>query len=192
MLDARRVRRRTRRTERPVSIAIDDRPDSTNEQKSRDGREADEPRSGDLRFYLERSSKIVDAPSIGPRMAERLNRIGIITAGDLLTAKAADVAGRLRHRRVDADTVLGWQHQITLVCRIPMLRGHDAQLLVAAGVTTPEQVAEQDPEELFSEIDAIARSSEGKRIIRGGKLPDQDEVTYWVENARQRRPLRAA
>ena len=102
------------------------------------------------------------------------------------------VASQLDHRRVDADTVLQWQQQAALVCRVPMLRGHDAQLLVAAEVTTPEELAEYDAEELFGIVDPIARSSEGKRIIRGGKLPDLEEVTDWINFGNQHRELVAA
>jgi hypothetical protein len=125
-------------------------------------------------------------------MAERLNTIGIYTVDDLLNADNETVAAELDHRRVDADTVLQWQQQATLVCRVPMLRGHDAQLLVAAEVTTAEELAEYDAGDLFGIIDPIARSSEGKRIIRGGKLPDLEEVSDWISYGGQHRELIAA
>lgn len=160
------------------------------EREPRQRRESDSER--ELRFYLQRDSPVVDAPSIGARMAERLNGIGIYTVEDLLQADPETVAAELAHRRVDADTVLQWQLQSTLVCRVPMLRGHDAQLLVAAEVTTPEELADQDAEELLGIIDPIAKSSEGKRIVRGGKLPDFEEVTQWIAFAQHHRELRAA
>jgi hypothetical protein len=125
-------------------------------------------------------------------MAERLGAVGIYTVDDLLGADPDTVASELDHRRVDSDTVLEWQQQATLVCCVPMLRGHDAQLLVAAEITTPEKLAVADAEELFGIIDPIARSSEGKRIVRGGKLPDLEEVTDWIHYAQHHRELRAA
>ncbi|MCM2374084.1 DUF4332 domain-containing protein [Aporhodopirellula aestuarii] len=145
-----------------------------------------------LKFYLERASDVVDAPSIGPRMAERLNKIGIETVDDLLNADPAEVAAGLKNRRIDESTVLEWQQQATLVCRVPMMRGHDAQFLVAAGVTTPEELADCDPVSLFATVEAIANSNEGKRIVRGGKAPDLEEVTEWIEFAADHRPLKAA
>ena len=145
-----------------------------------------------LRFYLERGDDVVDAPSIGPRMAERLNKIGVVTVDDLLNADAADIAESLNHRRIETDTVIQWQQQTTLVCRVPMLRGHDAQFLVAAGVTTAEDLAKCEAAELFELVDAVAQSTEGKRIARGGALPDLVEVSQWIECATQHRPLRAA
>ena len=115
-----------------------------------------------------------------------------MTVDDLFTADADAVAEQLDHRRVDADLVRQWQAQATLVCRVPMLRGHDAQFLVAAGVTTPEELAVQDVATLFPIVDEIARGSEGKRIVRGGKLPDREEVTEWIGYAAHQRLLRAA
>ena len=125
-------------------------------------------------------------------MAERLNKIGIYTVDDLLNLDAESIAGQLNHRRIDAETVLAWQQQTTLVCRVPMMRGHDAQFLVAADVTTPEELAVSNPVSLFAKVDEIAHSSEGKRIVRGGKLPDLEEVTEWIAYANQNRSLDAA
>ena len=146
----------------------------------------------EMRFYLQRNSPIVDAPSIGARMGERLEAIGIHTVNDLLEADAESIASALDHRRIDASTIMTWQQQATLVCRIPLLRGHDAQLLVAAEVTTPEEVAAYDPNELFALIKPISKSSEGKRILRGGKLPDLEEMNEWISQAQQNRALVAA
>ncbi|WP_442506281.1 DUF4332 domain-containing protein [Novipirellula sp. SH528] len=156
--------------------------------KSREPRETET----ELRFYLQRDNPIVDAPSIGPRMADRLSKIGIHTVDDLLNANPDRVAEKLGNRRIEGDTVLAWQQQATLVCRIPMLRGHDAQLLVAAEITSPEDLATQETEELFSRVDPISRSREGKRIIRGGSLPDREEISEWISNAKVNRELLAA
>jgi thiamine monophosphate kinase len=125
-------------------------------------------------------------------MAERLEAIEIHTVNDLLTADPDTVAAELDHRRVDSDVVLQWQQQAELVCRVPMLRGHDAQLLVIAEVTTPEELAAADAEELFELIDPISRSSEGSRVLRGGKLPDLEEVSGWIHYAQHTRELVAA
>ena len=60
------------------------------------------------------------------------------------------------------------------------------------GILTPEDLAEWDAEELFQIIDPIARSKEGKRILRGGNLPDLEEVTNWINFAQHHRKLQAA
>ena len=125
-------------------------------------------------------------------MADRLQATGIETVNDLLNADPETLAAELDHRRADADTILQWQQQATLVCCVPMLRGHDAQFLVAAEVTTAEELSTTDAEDLFGIVDLIARSNEGKRIARGGKLPDLEEVTQWINFAQHQRSLQAA
>ncbi|MEZ6088546.1 MAG: DUF4332 domain-containing protein [Pirellulaceae bacterium] len=145
-----------------------------------------------LRYYLGKESAIVDAPSIGSRTAERLEGLGIYTVRDLLNADPSVVAEKLDHRRIDADTVLAWQQQARLMCTSPMLRGHDVQLLVAAGVTSVEQLAQCDAEWLLAEVKPIARSDEGKRILRGAQAPDLAEVNDWIAWACQREGVVAA
>jgi len=144
------------------------------------------------RFYLERKSPIVDAPTIGPRTAHKLEKLGLYTVDDLLNADPEAIAEQLGNRRINGEDVLAWQQQASLVCRIPMLRGHDAQLLVAAGIHEPEQVAQSEAKSLLTQIDAVVESSEGRRILRGSEPPDLQEIQEWIEYAGHHRELRAA
>lgn len=149
---------------------------------------------GDTRqkFYLELASPVVDAPSIGPRLAERLEKLGILSVDQLLAANAESLADKLNMRRVDAATIRSWQEQSRMVCRIPNLRGHDAQLLVACNLNSPEELAAMNAASVLSQVMVIVESSEGQRILRGGKQPDLEEVTDWIRWAGQSRSLNAA
>ena len=144
------------------------------------------------RFYLNLADPVVDAPTIGPAMAERLHKIGIRTVDDLLRADAASIVARLKHRRTKVDDVKAWQSQSTLVCRVPQLRGHDAQILVAVAYTEAEQVAAASPAQLYAAVKPFAQSKEGQRIIRNMTPPDLAEVTDWITWARESRSLQAA
>lgn len=144
------------------------------------------------RFYLELSDNVESAPTIGPKTAERLENIGIFSVSDLLEGDADWIAESLNHRRIKADDVRNWQQQAMLVCQVPNLRGHDAQLLVACNVTTAEELAEADPDSLFSVIGPFAESKDGQKILRGANEPDLDEVRNWVAWAQVHRPLRSA
>ncbi len=144
------------------------------------------------KFYLELASPVVDAPSIGPRLAERIAKSGIHTVAQLLAANAEGLADKLNMRRVDATTIRDWQEQARLVCRIPNLRGHDAQLLVACNLTSPEELAAMNASSVLSQVLVIAESPEGQRILRGGKQPDLEEVSDWIRWASQSRSLHAA
>ncbi len=152
----------------------------------------DREESARLKFYLELSSPVVDAPSIGPRMATRLEKFGIFTVDQLFAANADSLADKLNLRRIDAETIRAWQEQSRLVCRIPNLRGHDAQLLVACNLTSPEELATLNPASVLAQVLVVAESVDGQRILRGSKQPDLAEVHDWIAWASQSRSLHAA
>ncbi len=149
-------------------------------------------RSGGLRFFLNRASSIEKAPSIGPRTVQMLEAIGIRTVEDLMNMTADRISEKLSHRRMTPQVIQQWQHQSRLMCQIPELRGHDAQILVACGITTPEALAGQNPANLLAIVEPFSDSSEGERIIRDGRKPDLAEVTEWVQWAANARAFKAA
>lgn len=144
------------------------------------------------RFYLNRSDDVEAAPSIGPRTAQRLTAAGIYTVDDLLKASPDEVAEKLGNRRINADVIALWQSQARLMCQVPELRGHDVQILVACGITEADQLSSKRPADLYSIVAPFSETSEGERIIRGGKKPDLEEVTDWISCAQNARPLKAA
>lgn len=133
------------------------------------------------RYYLTPSDDVVDGPSIGTKTAKRLLKIGITTVQDLLDCKPEEVAQQLRVRHIDADTIEDWQDQASLVCSIPNLRGHDAQILVACGFTTREAIRTASVGEILAAAINFANGSEGKRILRSSSPPDKDEIEDWIE-----------
>lgn len=144
------------------------------------------------RFYLKRSSPVADAPTIGPSLAGRLEKVGVVTVEDLLSTDPSRIATALQMSRVNTETVRLWQRQAELVCRVPKLRGHDAQILVAAGVSDVTELAAASPSELWDRVRSYATSLDGKRAIRSGTEPTAEEVLTWIEWAQQARTLQAA
>jgi hypothetical protein len=144
------------------------------------------------RFHLNLDDAVEAAPSIGPRTAERFTAIGVESIRDFLRQTAESMAEKINFKRISADVIRQWQQQTRLVCSIPNLRGHDAQLLVAVGVTEAEQLAGLAPKKLWSLIGPYCETKEGLKIIRAGKKPDLQEVTEWIQWAQQNRSLQAA
>ncbi|MDA0660645.1 MAG: DUF4332 domain-containing protein [Planctomycetota bacterium] len=145
-----------------------------------------------VRYYLNRGDDVVDAPSIGPRMAERLYQVGVRTVNDLVQSDPVTLAKRLEHRGTTSAVVRDWQDQARLMCQVPYLRGHDAALLVACGVREPHQLSGRDAQSLLVEVDQLTSTQEGRRIIRTGKKPDLSEIQDWIQWAQQARTLEAA
>ncbi|MCY2985533.1 MAG: DUF4332 domain-containing protein [Planctomycetota bacterium] len=156
------------------------------------GSQSSGPQRTSWKFYLDIDSPIVDAPSIGPKMAERLAPFNLRTVGDLVAVNAESVASQLGDRSVSAETILQWQHQALLVCRVPNLRGHDAQMIVGSGLTSAEQVAASEPTELLDKVIRVASSKQGVRMLRGTSVPDHEEVSDWIQWAQNCRAVRAA
>ena len=147
---------------------------------------------GSLKFYLELADDLEAAPSIGPKTAERFIKVGVKTIDDFLKQTAESMATKINYKRITAEVIRQWQHQARLVCRVPNLRGHDAQLLVACGITEPEDLADRQPQALFGIVEPFAKSKDGLKIIRGGKQPDLEEIENWIRWARETRSLQAA
>jgi hypothetical protein len=144
------------------------------------------------RFFLNLEDALEAAPSIGPRTAERFTAIGVNSIHDFLRQTAESLAERINFKRISAEVIRQWQQQTRLVCSVPNLRGHDAQLLVAVGVTEAEQLAGLAPQRLWSLIGPYCETKEGLKIIRAGKKPDLQEVSDWIQWAQQNRSLQAA
>ena len=145
-----------------------------------------------MRFFLSHTSEIEKAPSIGPRTAQMLEANGVRTVEDLLSMTSERLAEKLNHRRVTAHVIQQWQAQSRLMCRIPELRGHDAQILVACGITTPEGLSAQKAADLYSVVEPFSRTKDGERIIRNGRRPDLAEISDWIQWAANARSMRAA
>ena len=151
-----------------------------------------EAQAGALKFHLNLDSPVEDAPSIGPKTARRFEAIGIRTVRQLIDCDPEPTASRLRASFIDTDVVERWQRQATLVCRVPRLRGHDAQMLVGCGVYEAEALARSQAERLLDEVDDFLATTEGEKTLRGAERPDLAEVEDWIAAARQARSLQSA
>ncbi|MBX3452012.1 MAG: DUF4332 domain-containing protein [Planctomycetaceae bacterium] len=147
------------------------------------------PANGPL---LSREMPIERAPSIGPKTARRLETLRLKTVGDLLDADPDELDAALKKQGFSGEMLWTWQLQANLCCDVAGLYGHDAQLLVAAGISEATELAAANPEELLGRVTGISRSTAGKQILREGKPPDLAEVTGWIANARQGSNRRAA
>jgi hypothetical protein len=141
-----------------------------------------------MRYYLKSEAPIVDAPSIGPKTAARFNAIGMITVDEFLNADPEMTAGKLAVRHITPDVIREWQAQSRLMVEVPGLRGHDAQLLVAASVETSDQLRESHAAELLDAVTAVTKTPLGKSILRDGSAPDLNEVKSWITAAQQIHP----
>jgi hypothetical protein len=145
-----------------------------------------------LRFLLDRGSPVGQAPSIDAATADLLAKAGVRTIADLLNANPESTAEEVGEPRITVAAISRWQTEARLACRIPELRCCGAQILAAAGLTQPEQIATADLAELYKKVRQLCRSPQGKRLLRDGKPPSRDRVAQWIRHAAHMRPLEAA
>ena len=125
----------------------------------------------------------MDAPSIGRKTATQLARAGITTIGDLLDSDPEMVELEINVRHITAEAIRAWQEQTQLMIDVPGLRVHDAQLLVGAGITTREDLANASARTIFELAMEFLSTPEGDRVLRDDQVLNEDEVEGWIELA---------
>lgn len=180
------------RTDRRGASGVETDSRDSNRRARVDGPETSGRSTRAPRFFLELDEDLEAAPSIGPKTAKRFAKIGVHSVADFVALRPKEAASQIGARHITADKIRDWQDQAKLVCRVPELRGHDAQILVACGYRHPNQIAQAEPETVLAKIEPYAETSDGQWVIRSGKLPDREEISGWIENANQCRKLRAA
>jgi predicted flap endonuclease-1-like 5' DNA nuclease len=145
----------------------------------------DDDTAFDLVPRLAPHDDIVDAPSIGPKTADRLRKVGINTVAELMAADPGALSEQIDVRHITARTIRDWQYQAGLVMTIPDISGTDAQLLVGAGYPRAARVGEASADDLYAAVTDFAKSSDGERVLRSGKRPDMDKVKGWIERAQR-------
>lgn len=144
------------------------------------------------RFYLHLNDSVDAAPSIGARIVQQLAKMGIRTVRDFLNRKPEEIAQGFEKSRTSADTVQQWQYQARLACSVPNVRRHDAQILVACGISDASQLAGLQPADLLRRVDEFAATKAGQRLLRNTSKPDLAEISGWIRGAAQWRSVQAA
>jgi hypothetical protein len=137
------------------------------------------------RFTLNGGAPVIQAPSIGPKTARRLEAVGVRTVADLLALPPEEGQNKLDARHISAQVIRDWQAQALLACTVPGLKSREAQALVACGVNDAHELAQLDAVEL---CDAVARwglSDEGQRAWGAAPAPNEDDVATWIERAKR-------
>ena len=137
------------------------------------------------KFLLNEDAPVVQAPSIGPKTAKRLEAVGVKTIADLLALNAEHGEQQIDARHISAKLIRGWQAQALLACTVPGLKSREAQALVACGIEDAHDLVASDAAHLCEEVAQWGLSDEGQRAWGTAPAPTGDDVATWIERARR-------
>jgi len=123
---------------------------------------------------------VVDVEGIGPASGEKLAAIGIKTTDDLLRAGAThDARERIAAQTgISGDLIRKWVDKVDLM-RIDGVGPQYSDLLEAAGVGSPAELAQRNPSNLAITLQEVVAARPG--IVR--RVPTEAEVAGWVAEA---------
>jgi predicted flap endonuclease-1-like 5' DNA nuclease len=134
---------------------------------------------------LNERAPVVQAPSIGPKTAKRLEAVGVRTIADLLALDAEEGEREIGTRHISAQVIRDWQTQALLACTVPGLKSREAQALVACGVGDVAELSRLDATQLCNEVAEWGLSDDGQRAWGSAPAPSVDDVATWIERARR-------
>jgi predicted flap endonuclease-1-like 5' DNA nuclease len=128
-----------------------------------------------------RAIKVVDVEGIGAAYSDTLGAAGVSTTDDLL-AVAGTRAGRQRlaeRTGISEHLILEWVNNADLM-RIPGVGTQYSDLLEAAGVDSPAELAQRNAGNLATTFQEVVAARPG--TVR--RVPTEAEVADWIEAAR--------
>jgi predicted flap endonuclease-1-like 5' DNA nuclease len=137
------------------------------------------------RCTLSSDAPVVQAPSIGPKTAKRLEAVGVRTVADLLRLEPQEGEEQIDARHISADVIREWQAQAELACTVPGLKSREAQALAACGVSDAAELSQLDAAELCEIIAQWGLSDDGQRAWGSAPAPTPDDVATWIVRAQR-------
>ena len=125
-------------------------------------------------------AKILDIEGVGEAFAAKLKAAGVGTVEALLE-KAGSVKGRkdlAAATGLNEAKLLEWVNRADLF-RIKGVASEYSDLLEAAGVDSPAELAHRAPAHLVAKMTEL---NAAKKLVR--KLPTESQVANWVEQAK--------
>ncbi len=126
--------------------------------------------------------KIQDVEGIGPANGARLSAAGIETTDDLL-AQGAKPGGRDRlaaSTGIGRELILEWVNHVDLM-RLDGVGSEYSDLLEAAGVDSPAELAQRNPANLATTIQEVVAAR--PNIVR--RAPSESMIEGWIDQAKK-------
>ena len=124
--------------------------------------------------------RISEIDGLDSAYAEKFVAIGIRSTDDLLMAGAKPTGrGHLADETgIQEQLITSWVHEADLM-RIPGVGAQYSDLLEAAGVDSPAELAQRNPKNLEATVQSVAAERPG--IVH--RIPGETEIAGWISEA---------
>lgn len=112
---------------------------------------------------LNSRTRIADVDLVESIYVSQLSAAGINSIEQLLLVDPEELSSDLSSRGFTTQQIDRWQAQAWLMICIPELRSQDARVLVACGLTEPEQLVDTNVQVILDRIKQYLGSSDGRR-----------------------------
>lgn len=116
----------------------------------------------------------------GISRCEKLERIGVVTAGDLLASEPMAVAKQLGVGPRAEPTLRRYRQSIKLAASVRGLMPREAMLLIAIHRRTVGALSLETAAMLHRDLERYALSSRGQKQLRGQRPPSLRRVRRWL------------
>ncbi len=126
--------------------------------------------------------RIEEVEGIGPAHGQKLAAAGVATTDDLLT-QGAKPGGRDKLAEatgISGKLILEWVNHVDLM-RLDGVGSEYSDLLEAAGVDSPAELAQRNPANLAITFQEVVAARPG--IVR--RTPSEETIQGWVAEARK-------
>ena len=128
---------------------------------------------------------LLDIEGIGPATVDKLTRAGVGTPQALLDAGATKKGRAELSQKTGISTsqLLKWVNRVDL-SRVKGIGPQYADLLEAAGVDTPKELASRNPDHL---VETLTRTNNERHLVR--QVPSASQVGTWITSAKKLKPI---
>jgi predicted flap endonuclease-1-like 5' DNA nuclease len=128
---------------------------------------------------------LLDIEGIGPATVEKLKQAGVNTPQDLLNTGATRKGRAELSQKTGIGTsqLLKWVNRVDL-SRVKGIGPQYADLLEAAGVDTPKELASRNPDHL---VETLTKTNDERHLVR--QVPSASQVSTWIKSAKKLKPI---
>ena len=127
-----------------------------------------------------------------PHRAQRLNRLGVFSAGDLSNRDLKKLAANFGASKKALHMLMQYRRAIRLAAAVPGMMPRDAMLLISIHRRSVRGLACESAAALHRDLERFAESTAGRSQLRGRRIPSTRRLKQWIticEQGMDRQPL---